>query len=255
MEKKFLSLLTIVVVIFASVCVVSCGDDDNGTPSKGEEVESPEDNLPEASKSFIGYWRNSQSNLVSSCDFVFFPNGICRRYSSFRENFIDDGYWTFNESTNILATTVGEWQWEVTLSNSEAWAGVSLGSGASQTFSRDNIRYVLACIRNTEWECDTLTTTFYNLDGSLGIASDEHSGFSALSGYYGTKLESLSEISIVNSTITMACKIVAYRRDRTGNTYKLNSTSETITIKNYYRSNAILIFGSAPTHEYKLKKE
>ena len=176
-----------------SVGFVSCGSDDDD-----EQVENPEDNLPDSSKSFVGYWRNSQANLVSSCDFAFFADGTCDRYKSYDGYLVDEGYWTFNDLSKVLATTVGEWQWEVTLSNSETWAGISLGSAKTQTFIRDDSRYALAYLYSTKWICDSLAISFGGANmgqESISFVGDEFHTSSNLRMW-------ISDASVSNSTIT-----------------------------------------------------
>lgn len=157
MKKLFsFNKLAIAMVALLSVGFVSCGDDDENVtpaPNNGEEVAKPEDNLPEKTRAFVGYWRNSQTDSEACCDFLFLPDGKCLRYRTSDGSFIDEGYWTFDENTNILATTVGGWQWQVTLSNSATWAGFSIASSTTQSYNRDDARYALYFIQNTNWVC------------------------------------------------------------------------------------------------------
>lgn len=253
--------MTTLMVAFLSLGLYSCSNDDE-EKSGGN---SPEDNLPEASKSFVGYWRNSQENLVSSCDFVFFGDGSCSRYASESGGHMDKGYWTFNDITKILATTVGEWQWEVTLSNSETWAGISLGSAKTQTFKRDDTRYALACLENTTWECDTLAMTFGygNMKYiSIPFSCDDYTSLMELyprsSG--SSRALYITDASVSNSNIianyTVEDRYEIWRgRYREWETETRDIDTGTITIKNYNRSSASITLSKHPDHEYKLKRD
>ena len=50
MKKKcFWNLMTLMMVSMLSIGFISCGGDDDEAPGGNEQVESPEDNLPESS--------------------------------------------------------------------------------------------------------------------------------------------------------------------------------------------------------------
>lgn len=113
----------------------ACSDDDpaegNGTGQSGTSPEGnlPEDeteNLPEALRNFVGFWTKGNA---SGCLF-FSPDGRC--YSDGGGSGASKGFWTYNPETLILATTLGTGtQYQVNLSNAEAWAGVVLGKNGS----------------------------------------------------------------------------------------------------------------------------
>ncbi|MFR3330073.1 MAG: hypothetical protein ACLTSL_07925 [Odoribacter splanchnicus] len=164
--KKLLFLFTMLVFVMA------CGDDndnDNSDSTPGVEPESPEDNLPEASKTFVGLWIN-QGNKGGN--FLFFGDGVCwmmllDTYGT-HNYYHTDGYWTYDASTKILATTTNQWQWQVTLSNTEAWTGLSLGSGTAQTFKKekDQLEFMKVILYNSFWEetsDSTLTVLSYDI--------------------------------------------------------------------------------------------
>lgn len=126
--QQFFFLL---VLSFTMSALQACSDDNDDNIV----VEKPADNLPESSKQFIGLWRNNISQSWAS-DFLFWEDGTCRQitYSGHR----NDGYWTYNEETGILATTTGGWQWQITIVTPESWSGISLGSNQrAMTLEKD----------------------------------------------------------------------------------------------------------------------
>ncbi len=168
------SFLKNVLLCVVGLSIIACGGGDDTsvappvTPPDTPITTPKDDVLSEAAKQFVGYWRNSVSSR-NDYDFVFYPSGKCSRYSSDQENFCDEGYWSLNEEINYLATTLGGWQWQITLSKPDSWAGVSLGSsGRAQSYSRDDLRYVKASLSNCTWKCNDLTmkigTTFSSDD-------------------------------------------------------------------------------------------
>ena len=139
-------------------CLLSCSSDDDGGIATNEQnkPDSPEDNLPEESKVFVGYW-DDESTTTKAVDFLFFTDGTGRIYGNYN-NTINEGYWTFNANTAILATTMNNWQFQVTLSNNEAWSGVSLGTTTAKTYRRGaNLDMARALIRESSWKADDLT--------------------------------------------------------------------------------------------------
>lgn len=253
-------MLTTVLVVLASVSFISCGsdDDDNVTPPQGadgttppkggEEVESPEDNLPDVARSFIGYWRNTQS-LVSNRDFVFYADGTCDNYWTYGGGYEKSGYWTFNEETNILATTIDTWQWNVTLSNSEAWAGILYGSEKSQSYNRDDAAFVFACLNNTEWECDTLSLRFLSrkYHAIEFIGDDFPNSNRKYNLEFAYREYNEHEVQITSSRIDLDCSIECYGYE--------HWKKVTITINNYHKSNATLVISNYPDHIYKIKEK
>lgn len=128
MKRNFMPLL--VVLLFAGIGLMSCSSDDD---ESGTEIEHPEDNLPNEAKAFVGYWMNG-GNGSRDYDFVFFGDGACWMLDGDNMERLDKGYWTYDATTKILATTTGNWQWQVTLSNKDSWAGLSLDTNKPQTY-------------------------------------------------------------------------------------------------------------------------
>ena len=52
--KDFTKLITLLLTMFMSVSFAACSSDDD----LNEEPESPEDNLPQEARAFVGYWWN-----------------------------------------------------------------------------------------------------------------------------------------------------------------------------------------------------
>ena len=123
-----------------SLCTMSCNEDDpvenagtpqentggtNGESDTGSPEENlpdgPEESLPEAVRNFVGLWcgekQYDDTYLMLCADGTVHPGD-------------DKEFWTYNPETAILATT--SMQWQVNLSNPEAWSGVKLGKNGRQ---------------------------------------------------------------------------------------------------------------------------
>ena len=83
--------------------------------------DEPELDLSPEEAMFLGYWINNASSSSK-----YYPNiymskdGRC--YISGERGY-EEGYWSYDSETKVLATSVGTWQFNVTLSNEDAWAG------------------------------------------------------------------------------------------------------------------------------------
>lgn len=127
-HKGTAAFAAMLMFITTNMMFVSCNQPDDAYNE--EEIESPEGNLPDAAKAFVGCWSSNDYNNSSSYRFVFFPDGTCWFSNS------SEGYWAYNESTMILATTIDGYQWQVTLSNSEVWTGIDINRGTVKTFKK-----------------------------------------------------------------------------------------------------------------------
>lgn len=167
----FTSFFLFSVAVFGCLCLVGCSDGDDGDGPDTDD-QTPENNLPEASRKFLGAWKG-YPDKGKMLDIVFLADGTvkCRRAALN----VSAGSWTFNPETDILATTVDK-QWTVTLSNESSWAGISIESVShSYSFLRDesaNAIYLL--LANTEWS-----------DGDRELAVREPGG-SLVFSYPGT---------------------------------------------------------------------
>lgn len=180
----FTSFFLFSVAVFGCLCLVGCsGGDDGDGPDTDDQT--PENNLPEASRKFLGAWKG-YPDKGKMLDIVFLADGTvkCRR----EHLNVSAGSWTFNPETDILATTVDK-QWTVTLSNENSWAGISIESVShSYSFRRDesaNTIYLL--LANTEWS-----------DGDRELAVREPSVSSLVFSYPGIPGIRSIAISLLN---------------------------------------------------------
>jgi hypothetical protein len=111
----------------------SCSSDE---PDSGDnQTDSPEDNLPDAARKFVGFWEVTENGKSSFSDLELFADGYCRSGSGV-------GYWAFDETSNILSITLGSGtQWQITLSNGESWVGLNLNNNKTCTANRHSILY------------------------------------------------------------------------------------------------------------------
>lgn len=134
--QLFMKKLLFAMLAFAtcSICAVSCAEkaDDEGSSGGNHQnpSESPEDNLPEEARMLVGYW--DITNYGSSRDFFLSADGRCV-FNSENDYFY---YWTYDTETKILATTYPGYQYQVTLSNEQAWAGILLNNNKPFSFER-----------------------------------------------------------------------------------------------------------------------
>lgn len=120
------------------------GNDDNSNNGNDDESdndntpESPEDNLPEEARAFVGCWKDMSTGTSNNENlYIFWGDGICWKiYYGYPDNTVTSGYWTFDKATNILATTINNIQWQITLSNTNAWVGIYLNGKETQTFEK-----------------------------------------------------------------------------------------------------------------------
>ncbi|MCD8235053.1 MAG: hypothetical protein LUD00_00035 [Prevotellaceae bacterium] len=133
MKRNLDFMLLLVFLLLAGTGFVSCSSDDD---ESGTEIEHPEDNLPNEAKAFVGYWSTSEN----APDFVFFGDGVCWRLDEYAKC-QEKGYWTYDATTKILATTTSGWQWQVTLSNRDSWAGLSLNKSKTMSYNKKTRMY------------------------------------------------------------------------------------------------------------------
>lgn len=159
--KKLYQLFLLSSIYFIGNCIVACSSDSN------DDIQTPENNLPEASKAFVGYWEDN-SSTIKAVDFLFYADGTGKMWNDYN-SVLTEGYWTFNETTSILATTMNSWQFEVTLSNADAWAGISLGSATSKNYSRgSNFEAIKLILKYSSWKADSQTLNIFKyLSGTI----------------------------------------------------------------------------------------
>lgn len=102
----------------AIIALASCSKDDDPTDN------NPTDKYSE----FVGEWEGDMG------DFMFFNDGNAKQIS--KNNKVTFGKWTFDKETRILATTVNDWQFRITLSSNDSWAGANLAGTQTYSFDR-----------------------------------------------------------------------------------------------------------------------
>ncbi len=152
--KKLIAFVILLLFVFLSLNFIACSSDEDKDNPQIDRPQTPEDNLPEEAKSFVGYWLNQGDKGV---DCLFFKDGMCwtmylERYG-FHTYSHRDSYWTYDASTKILATSVSDYQWQVTLSNTDAWSGLLLGSNQPQSFTKEKnkLKYMECILMNSSW--------------------------------------------------------------------------------------------------------
>ena len=102
-------------------------EDGNNSQEPPVADENPEDNLPADSKSFVGYWLHNDYALKNP-NIYLSADGICfikvREWDGYAYDANHSGYWSYDEDTKYLATTISYYQYTVTISNESAWAGI-----------------------------------------------------------------------------------------------------------------------------------
>ena len=252
MRKYYLLSLTFLLSL--ALALPSCHKDDTtpdepGTKTEKEkdeekekekEEEKPasekvEDNLPEKARAFVGFWCNRAGNLTTASDFAFFEDGTCQRWSSNDKTYAEDGYWTYNEETQILATNVGQ-QWQITLSNSDSWAGLNLvatgtNANTNSTFNKDNSALLAVILhKNAKWICtednDILTLSNKDSYNSYTLESKHYSGS-----------RSIGTFNIENSDCIVEKKKITFNTQKKD----YNSTTDIqLIFENYSSSEATL---------------
>ena len=181
-----------------SACGSDDDDDDDVLSSDEEEVvsTSPEDNLADEAKAFVGYWQNQRTR---GYDWLFLGDGVCKAhlYSKDPGEAGTVGYWTYNTDTGILATTIDGWQWTITLSNSEVWTGISLTNeyncyyeNYTTHYTDGNYPYFKEFVVRTSWanaSDSTLTMTYledYDLSSVTSISGYAIGGTDDIENYY-----------------------------------------------------------------------
>ena len=276
--------------------------ENTNTPENKEPVsENAEDNLPEKTRAFVGAWKATKSHSGDHSAIIFFSDGTCvlnetyYSYSGGIYNFGSEktGYWTYDENTRILATTVG-YQWSITLSNSSNWTGLLLtGDYAENTSFEKNDAILLhrSKLIYKTWECTknvkyihykqekqdkdtTLTFTFNGNKFSYFKNIWWNSPYVETTYIYDAKTTYIydanykyMDIQFDDETVEIKNNVLTahyygfyykYYNDK----YLKHYDGGTLTIKNFYSDNPILLPGLnisdcslSETDEYTLAKE
>lgn len=152
----------------------ACGDDDtpgedgslpgaNNTGNGGADgsvSESPEDNLPEEARAFVGLWcdrSKSHTMLMLNADGTMFHSLYDNSY--YPKNEVKKGYWTYDVDTRVLSMTTTGNQVQVTLSNPTNWVGIGLvGDDANYERPKNkadstNVMFSFYCYLADKWIC------------------------------------------------------------------------------------------------------
>ena len=143
MKKITLFTLLASLLLCTAGCSESNGANDNpdnteqpdNTPNEGNNNNNSSSTISNAAKQFVGYWTDNNTisdKTVIIYDFLFAPDGTCQygefintnNGSGYYKFYPTNRYWTYNEQTNLLATTMNSFQWDVTIVTPNEWAGI-----------------------------------------------------------------------------------------------------------------------------------
>lgn len=148
--------------MFCCITMMSCSNDEDKEIIGGDTGTE----LSEAAQNFVGLWEYTFT-INRPGYFLFLSNGRGRvePYSSGIVAGQDDmnGYWTYDSEERILSTTLN-YQFNITLSTSDAWAGYRIDSGSECKANKlDNPRKYLSMYwEMVEWDDESM-----NLPSSL----------------------------------------------------------------------------------------
>jgi len=131
-------------MLFMSMCLFTAcppdDDEDNGVTAY---------NSSSVSRKLWGGW-SSHSNNISTNLFLW-DNGKMF-YSRTNQSASSNHTWNYNQTTGILSTTVNNMQWEITLSDSTAWAGIALyGNKSTVTYSSNPYFSAMVVLTSRTW--------------------------------------------------------------------------------------------------------
>ena len=245
-------------LILSFLTFAACGgnDDDDVLSSDNEVVStSPEDNLADEAKVFVGYWQNQ---MTKGYDFLFLGDGVCKAhlYSKDPGEAGTVGYWAYNTDTGILATTISNWQWTITLSNSEAWTGISVETESTckyenytNHYTDGNLPYFKEFIVGTGWVNASDSTLVIKY-----LKSYDTSRTNSISGYAigGTDdIDNYYDIIRFSSDDDYSDYTFDYTLYKKGASYYSSKGSGTVTLSNPTSStSAVLTFTGTLSGSY-----
>ena len=152
--NKLWSILKMLVLMFCvATSFCSCGSDDDNNPAQGDSNNN--DNLPSASKLFVGGWSGNTNGYTFT--YIFYEDGKSIKIDG-AGNY-NEGSWAYIPQTGILTSTSGTTsQWQVTLSNSNEWSGYTIDNKDVRTYEKlSNKDYILKTIvdaanKNLKWK-------------------------------------------------------------------------------------------------------
>lgn len=155
MKKYLLLQMTpILLVSMLNVSLISCSNNNEEDESpkideKRDNLSEKRDNLSEKQRMFVGFW-HTEGN---STDFLFKADGTCISYTfgTREDTEIRHGDWQYNENTKMLTTTIGSFQWSITMSTNQSWAGISLGGDGAQSYNHSDLWHFYVNLINGSW--------------------------------------------------------------------------------------------------------
>lgn len=121
-RRIFKNCLIALSVSLFSIAGISCSSDNDN--------ENGPSNPNQPGSGFVGAWEGEMGY------FIFFDGGYAKFTEGNVSNYIRWGAWQFNDETNILATTLDNWQFLVTLQAPNDWAAMSLKNEKTYSFER-----------------------------------------------------------------------------------------------------------------------
>ena len=188
MEITMKKMFTYGVLLMGMCLFTACtGDDDDEDRSV---------NRVTLSSPFAGYWKikldQGTTNLFFYDDGKLLYNG-------------NEYVWKYDKSTGVMSTTVNDYQWEVTLTDSMAWTGIALwGDKSSVTNYRAAAEETAELILTSrDWVCND-TTWRFAYDGGNHFTLKYKSGDTENNIYTrdGFTISSVKE-SLVNGRINL----------------------------------------------------
>ncbi len=135
----FFALLALCISLFA------CSKDDSeDSKASGIEDKGPLSHLSEEARKFVGCWDEG---------WIFYPDGTCCRidYDGYVVN-RKTGEWKYDDVTKLLATTIENYQYTITLVTDNAWSGVSLGGNGAVSYHKYDAGYACELLSKKQWK-------------------------------------------------------------------------------------------------------
>lgn len=153
-EMKTLKFKWLPFFLCAGLCMalLSCEGNEPTNSLSNEENENGIKNEIGDGRLIIGKWHTVNSRNGVDLVFTFASNGEgCRNGDTF-------GYWSYTPETKLLATTLGDWSWNLNILTTHAMQGITTGNGRSNGFDRrtyvdENPKLIIG-----KWKDDNNTT-------------------------------------------------------------------------------------------------
>lgn len=218
--------------------LTACGDSDDDDITQ-DPVEEQLSKLSEGTKKFIGYWHNNNG----SYDFKFFADMTCICYDNDGGAPVY-GEWSYDENVKLLSTTIGAYQWTITLSTDNSWAGLGLGTNnaGAVSFVRSDMYHIFNCfLKPYTWRSDDNNKISFKPSKNMKYNED------GVEGYYdsygnGYEWGHLNDEFISNLQLSRYMHYISIRIDN----FKMSNDSFSATI-NQHGSVGELIQGNHHT--------